>query len=75
MRNDLWRLEPGWLAGYTEDRELIRRIKRYKKDWRIMADYFKYDRLVGVQFKIPIEQRRSAKRMFGIAENKQKQAI
>jgi len=40
-----------------------------------MAGYFKYDRLVGVQFKIPIEQRRSAERMFGIAENKQKQAI
>ncbi|KYC65199.1 hypothetical protein [Heyndrickxia coagulans] len=62
--NDLWKLEKGWLAGYTEDRELIRRIKRYKKDWRIMADYFKYDRLVGVQFKIPIEQRRPAERMF-----------
>ncbi|MGG3707356.1 hypothetical protein [Heyndrickxia coagulans] len=75
MSSELWRLEPGWLGGYTEDRELIRRIKRYKKDWRIMADYFKYDRLIGVQFKIPIEQRRSAERMFGIAENKQKQAI
>ncbi|WP_437184215.1 hypothetical protein [Weizmannia agrestimuris] len=63
MKNELRRLEPGWLAGYTEDRELIRRIKRYKKDWRIMADYFKNGRLVGVQFKIPIEQRRSAERM------------
>jgi hypothetical protein len=43
---------------------LIRRIKRYKKDWQIMAEYFKYDRLVGVQFKIPIKQRRAAERMF-----------
>ncbi|MED4311688.1 hypothetical protein P9210_03600 [Heyndrickxia coagulans] len=64
MSNELWRLEPGWLAGYTEDRELIRRIKRYKKEWRIMADYFKNGRLVGVHFKIPAEQRRPAERMF-----------
>lgn len=68
--NDLWKLEKGWLAGYTEDRDLIRRIKRYKKDWQIMADYFKYDRLVGVQFKIPIEQRRAAERMFNCKVSK-----
>jgi hypothetical protein len=29
-----------------------------------MAEYFKYDRLVGVQFKIPIKQRRADERMF-----------
>jgi hypothetical protein len=76
-RNELWKLETGWLASYTEDKELIRRIKRYKKDWRIMADYFKQDRLIGVQFKIPIEQRRSAERMFGVrvTENRENKAI
>ena len=40
-----------------------------------MAEYTKNGRVIGVQFKIPIEQRRSAERMFGVAENKQKQAI
>jgi hypothetical protein len=75
MSNDLWKLEPGWLAGYTEDRDLIRRIKRYKKDWSIMADYFKNGQLKAVQFRIPIEQRRSAERMFGVAENEENQAI
>ncbi len=30
-RNELWKLRKGWIAGYTEDRELIRRMKRYKK--------------------------------------------
>jgi hypothetical protein len=75
--NELWKLEKGWLAGYTENKELIRRIKRYKKDWRIMVDYFKQDRLIGVQFKIPIEQRRSAERMFGVrvTENRVNKAI
>ncbi|MBU5265730.1 hypothetical protein [Virgibacillus proomii] len=62
--NELWKQEPGWLAGYTEDRELIRRIKRYKHDWRITADYFKNGKLIGVHFKIPSEQRRPAERMF-----------
>jgi hypothetical protein len=69
MSNQLWKYEQGWLCGYTEDRDLIRRIKRYKRDWSIMADYFKGNRLIGVQFRIPIEQRRSAERMFSLAEN------
>ncbi|MFD1018674.1 hypothetical protein [Thalassobacillus hwangdonensis] len=66
MDNEVWRLETGWLAGYTEDRELIRRIKRYKlkKGWIIMADYFYRGRLTAVQFKIPAVQRRVAERMF-----------
>jgi hypothetical protein len=75
MSNEIWKLETGWLAGYTEDRDLIRRIKRYKKDWTIMADYFKNGKLIGVQFRIPIEQRRSAERMFGVANFQENQAI
>jgi hypothetical protein len=73
--NEIWKLETGWLAGYTEDRDLIRRIKRYKKDWVIMAEYFIQDHLIGVQFKIPIKQRRSAERMFKVAENRENKAI
>lgn len=75
MTNSLWKYETGWLCGYTEDRDLIRRIKRYKKDWSIMADYFRNGRLIGVQFKIPIEQRRSAERMFGVAEIQGNKAV
>lgn len=75
MSNEIWKLEKGWLAGYTEDRELIRRIKRYKKDWTIMADYFKGGQLIAVQFRIPIEQRRSAERMFNLANNQENKAI
>jgi len=65
--NELWNLDKGWIAGYTSDRDLIRRIKRYKKDWVIMADYFKHGKLIGVHFRIPIEQRRPAERMFGVS--------
>lgn len=64
MSNRVWKYDKGWLCAYTEDRELIRRVKRYKKDWSIMADYFRGNRLIGVQFKVPTEQRRAAERMF-----------
>jgi hypothetical protein len=74
MSNSIWKYDKGLLCGYTEDRDLIRRIKRYKKDWTIMADYFKGNRLIGVQFLIPIEQRRPAERMFGLAEIEENQA-
>ncbi|MBT2653914.1 hypothetical protein J7E81_01465 [Bacillus sp. ISL-18] len=74
MSNQMWKLEKGWLAGYTEDRDLIRRIRRYK-DWNVMADYYKFNRFIGCQYKIPIEQRRSAERMFGVAENRENNAI
>lgn len=75
MKNEIWKMEPGWLGAYTEDRDLIRRIKRYKHDWVIMADYFKGNRLIGVQFKIPTEQRRPAERMFYKAKNKENKAV
>lgn len=73
-KNELWKIEIGWLGGYTEDRELIRSIKRYKfqSGWLIMADYFKNGHLIGVQFKIPIEQRRVAERLFSVTVNKEK---
>ncbi|MGP9043141.1 hypothetical protein [Cytobacillus kochii] len=73
--NELWKLEKGWLAGWTSDRDLIRRIKRYKKDWTIMADYFRAGRLEAVQFRIPIEQRRAAERMFNVTYNEENQAV
>ncbi len=56
-------METGFLGGYTEDQDLIRRIRRYK-DWPVMADYYKQGRFIGIQFKIPVLERRSAERMF-----------
>lgn len=66
--NELWRLETGFIAGYTEDKDLIKRIRRYKtkKDWYVMAEYYKNGKRFGIQFKIPIEQRRPAERMFQV---------
>lgn len=70
--NEIWRLETGWLAGYTEDKGLQRRIKRYKPDWTVMAEYFRNDKRIAVQYRIPTAQARPAKRMFGVAEISEK---
>lgn len=66
--NELWRIQTGYIAGYTEDKDLIRRIRRYKikKNWRQTAEYFKGGKRIGLQYSIPIEQRRAAERMFGV---------
>jgi hypothetical protein len=70
VANSLWKLEPGWLCGYTEDRELIREIKRNRKKWAIMADYFRGNRLIGVQVKIPAKHRQAAERVFKVTVEK-----
>ena len=59
-------METGYIAGYTENKDLINRIKRYKtkKGWIVLAEYYKHNKRIAVQYKIPIEQRRSAERMF-----------
>lgn len=64
--NELWKMETGYIAGYTENKDLINRIKRYKtkKGWIVFAEYYKNNKRIAVQYKIPIEQRRSAERMF-----------
>ncbi|MEK5107217.1 hypothetical protein MHI57_10735 [Cytobacillus sp. FSL K6-0129] len=40
-----------------------------------MADYFRAGRLEAVQFRIPIEQRRPAERMFNVTYNEDNQAV
>lgn len=76
MDNAIWKFETGWIAGYTEDKSLMARIKRYKTDkWSLMATYSQphskdVDRSVifARQYKIPADQIRSAQRMFKVTE-------
>lgn len=73
--NEIWRSGTGFIAAYTEDKDLMRRIKRYKtdNDWTITAKYFDTKasgKLIGVHYRIPVEQRRQAMRMFAVTEMK-----
>jgi hypothetical protein len=62
----VWKIDNNFYGLYTENRDIIRRIKRYYKDFEIMAEYFMFDQLVGVQFKVPIKRKRSAFRLAKI---------
>lgn len=71
MSNELWYFQRGQIAGYTENRSLMRRIARYKykKGWQVMAEYYDSHndgKLKALQYRIPIEQRRAAERMFEV---------
>ncbi|MCM3668011.1 hypothetical protein M3181_03215 [Mesobacillus maritimus] len=61
---ELWKLEKGWLAAYTEDKTTIKSIQRYKPHWTIMAEYTDSGQLKALQYKIPMSERRQAERMF-----------
>ena len=74
--NEIWHSGTGFIAAYTEDKDLMRRIKRYKtkNDWTITGEYFDTKtrgKLLGVHYRIPIEQRRQAMRMFAVTEIKE----
>lgn len=68
--NEVWKLETGFLAAYTEDHSLMQRVRRYKykAGWTEMARYYKNNRLIGVHYRLPIEQKRVAFRMFGVTD-------
>ena len=68
--NEVWKLEKGFLAAYTEDHSLMQRVRRYKykAGWTEMARYYKNNRLIGVHYRLPIEQKRVAFRMFGVTD-------
>lgn len=65
MANEIWKLFPGQLAAYTEDKDIMRRIKRYY-GYPIMAEYEKDGKVIGRQYRVPMEKRRSIERMLGV---------
>ncbi|MBE2931310.1 hypothetical protein HPJ92_01890 [Anoxybacillus flavithermus] len=69
---EVWKLDNKHYCLYTENTEnkdIMRRIKRYYKDFDIMAEYFKFDKLVGIQYKVPIKRKRSAFRLAKVDQN------
>ncbi|MDP4550859.1 hypothetical protein Q9251_08175 [Alkalihalobacillus macyae] len=65
VNNKLWRISSENLMGYTEDRDTIKRLKRSYKDFEIVADYFKFGKLIGVQFRVQSHRKRAARHLLG----------
>lgn len=70
--NDLWKLQKGYLAAYTEDLRVMKSIRRYYPDFNVMAEYTKEGRFLGLQYRIPMEKRRVAERLFNVKINENK---
>ena len=65
---ELWKLEKGWIAAYTENKTTMKSIRRYKPEWAIMEEYYFKDngKLKATQYKVPMSERRQAERMFNV---------
>jgi hypothetical protein len=66
MGNALWRLDSGNLAAYTEDREVMRKIRRSYPDFSEMAKYYRGGELVAIQYRVPSDRKRSARNLLGV---------
>lgn len=66
MGNKLWRLDANNLAAYTEDREVMAKIKRSYPDFVIMAQYYREGEQVALQYRVPSARKRSARNLLGV---------
>ncbi|GGG08642.1 hypothetical protein [Paenibacillus aceti] len=66
MSNVVWRLDSDNLAGYTEDAEVMRKIRRSYPDFVEMATYEKNGVIFARQYRIPSVRKRSARHLFNV---------
>ncbi|GIP54749.1 hypothetical protein [Paenibacillus vini] len=66
MNNAIWRLNSAYLAGYTEDAEVMRKIRRSYPDFTESATYQKNGVIYARQYRIPSARKRSARHLFGV---------
>ncbi|TLS53388.1 hypothetical protein FE782_03710 [Paenibacillus antri] len=64
--NRLWRLNERYLAAYTEDTDVMRKIRRSYPDFWIMAEYSKDGVIYALQYRVPSERKRSARHLLGV---------
>ncbi|MNI97125.1 hypothetical protein D3C73_1557070 [compost metagenome] len=67
MNNSIWRLNSAFLAGYTEDAEVMRKIRRSYPDFAEMATYEKNGVIFARQYRIPSVRKRSARHLFNVS--------
>ncbi|GAA0134736.1 hypothetical protein YSY43_15760 [Paenibacillus sp. YSY-4.3] len=66
MNNIIWRLNSAFLAGYTEDVEVMRKVRRSYPDFTEMATYEKNGVIYARQYRIPSARKRSARHLFRV---------
>jgi hypothetical protein len=65
--SECWKFDKEYYALYTESKDVMRRVKRYYKDFEIIAEYFDQNgKCLAMQWKVPIKRKRSAFRLAKI---------
>ncbi|AOK88962.1 hypothetical protein [Paenibacillus polymyxa] len=64
MGNKIWRIDSSNLAAYTEDATVMAKIKRSYSGFHIMAEYFRFGKLIAIQYRVPEARKRSIKRLL-----------
>ncbi|MGD6871103.1 hypothetical protein ACQCU1_02765 [Sutcliffiella horikoshii] len=62
--NEIWQLDSEYLAAYSEDENIMRKVKRSYPTFEIMATYQKEGRSFALQYRIPKAKKRAAYRLF-----------
>lgn len=57
---EVWKLDNENYCIYTQNKKVMKRIKRSYHDFILMAEYFKNNKLIGLQYKVPVKRKRSA---------------
>ncbi|HBU80868.1 MAG TPA: hypothetical protein DEF35_04400 [Paenibacillus sp.] len=68
MSNAIWRLDAYNLAAYTEDPEVIAKVRRSYPDFTVMATYERNGLVTGIQYRVPDVRKRVAKRLFNVVQ-------
>ncbi|KAA8756534.1 hypothetical protein [Paenibacillus sp. UASWS1643] len=68
MSNSIWRLNTDTLAAYTEDPEVIAKVRRSYPDFNEMATYERKGQVTGIQYRVPAARKRVAKRLFNVVQ-------
>jgi len=66
MDNAIWRLNDTEHAIYTEDTEIMRKIRRSYPDFIEMAAYQRDGVIFARQYRIPSVRKRSARHLLGV---------
>ncbi|GAS85659.1 hypothetical protein [Paenibacillus amylolyticus] len=68
MSNAIWRLNADTLVCFTEDPEVIAKVRRSYPDFIIMATYQRGGQVTGIQYRVPDARKRVAKRLFNVVQ-------
>jgi hypothetical protein len=66
MMTTVWKLDAEFYVLYTEDKDIMNRVKRYYKDFEQMASYSRQGEIYALQYKVPLKRKRVAFRLANL---------